>query len=174
MARHNFGTRRIQVSALSAATARRRSCARRSTRRSRPSPIAWHERLRLEPRFPPSLDAAILRAATPPGQQRPTPLILNYEAGDYNCLHQDLYGDLVFPIQATVLLSQPGEDFTGGEFLLVEQRPRMQSSRRDRRRSARAMRCSFDGQSSAGRAARAAITASRCATASAGCVPATA
>jgi hypothetical protein len=86
----------------------------------------WHERLRLEPRFPARLDAYLARCHAA-GQQRPTPLILKYEAGDYNCLHQDLYGELVFPIQATVLLSAPGEDFTGGEFLLVEQRPRMQS-----------------------------------------------
>jgi hypothetical protein len=61
------------------------------------------------------------------GQRRPTPLLLKYEAGDYNCLHQDLYGDLVFPLQATILLSDPREDFTGGEFILTEQRPRMQS-----------------------------------------------
>jgi hypothetical protein len=86
----------------------------------------WHERLHLEPRFPARLDAYLARCHTA-GQQRPTPLILKYEEGDYNCLHQDLYGELVFPIQATVLLSKPGEDFTGGEFLLVEQRPRMQS-----------------------------------------------
>ena len=86
----------------------------------------WHERLHLEPRFPARLDAYLARCHAA-GQQRPTPLILKYEAGDYNCLHQDLYGELVFPIQATVLLSKPGEDFTGGEFLLVEQRPRMQS-----------------------------------------------
>jgi uncharacterized protein len=86
----------------------------------------WHERLHLEPRFPAKLDAYLARCHTA-GQQRPTPLILKYQADDYNCLHQDLYGELVFPIQATVLLSKPGEDFTGGEFLLVEQRPRMQS-----------------------------------------------
>jgi hypothetical protein len=61
------------------------------------------------------------------GQVRPTPLVLKYETGGYNCLHQDLYGALAFPLQATILLSAPGEDFTGGEFLLVEQRPRAQS-----------------------------------------------
>jgi hypothetical protein len=86
----------------------------------------WHERLRLEPRFPATL-AAYLARCHAAGQQRPTPLILKYEAGDYNCLHQDLYGDFVFPVQATVLLSAPERDFAGGEFMLVEQRPRMQS-----------------------------------------------
>ncbi len=86
----------------------------------------WQARLRLEPRFPATL-AAYLERCHAAGQTRPTPLILKYAAGDYNCLHQDLYGDLVFPLQATVLLSAPGADFTGGEFLLVETRPRMQS-----------------------------------------------
>jgi len=92
------------------------------------APLAnrWHERLGLDPRFPPLLDD-FLAACHGAGQARPTPLILKYEAGDYNCLHQDLYGEHVFPLQATVLLSAPGQDFAGGEFLLVEQRPRMQS-----------------------------------------------
>jgi hypothetical protein len=86
----------------------------------------WHERLGFEPRFPATLSAYLDRCHEA-GQSRPTPLILKYEAGDYNCLHQDLYGELVFPLQATVLLSASERDFTGGEFLLVEQRPRMQS-----------------------------------------------
>jgi hypothetical protein len=76
-------------------------------------------------RFPPTL-RAFLAQCHGRGQRRPTPLLLRYEAGGYNNLHQDLYGDVVFPLQATILLSPP-EDFTGGEFLLVEQRPRMQS-----------------------------------------------
>src|SRR5271170_6541469 len=92
------------------------------------APIAnrWRERLREAGTFPPSLDG-YLGECHRAGQERPTPLILKYGAGDYNCLHQDLYGALVFPLQLTVLLSDPGEDFTGGEFLLVEQRPRVQS-----------------------------------------------
>src|ERR1051325_3923011 len=86
------------------------------------APLAnqWHERLRLEPRFPATLPEYLARCHAA-GQQRPTPLILRYEEGDYNCLHQDLYGDFVFPLQATVLLSVPGADFDGGEFMLVEQ-----------------------------------------------------
>jgi uncharacterized protein len=92
------------------------------------APIAnrWRERLREEGRFPAAL-GAYLQECHAAGQQRPTPLILKYEAGDYNCLHQDLYGPLVFPLQLTVLLSSPEDGFTGGEFLLVEQRPRAQS-----------------------------------------------
>ncbi len=92
------------------------------------APLAnlWHERLGEENRFPPTLGAYLTKCHAA-GQQRPTPLLLHYEAGDYNCLHQDLYGALVFPLQATLLLSAPGADFAGGEFVLVEQRPRAQS-----------------------------------------------
>lgn len=92
------------------------------------APIAnrWHQRLREEGKFPAALDDYLAECHRA-GQERPTPLILKYAADDYNCLHQDLYGPLVFPLQLTVLLSDPAKDFTGGEFLLVEQRPRVQS-----------------------------------------------
>jgi hypothetical protein len=91
-------------------------------------PIAnrWHERMGIDTRFP-GEHAAFLERCHAAGQGRPTPLLLQYGAGDYNCLHQDLYGEHVFPLQVAILLSQPGEDFTGGEFILTEQRPRMQS-----------------------------------------------
>ena len=87
---------------------------------------AWNETMRIDVRFPPA-HADFLRRCHQAGQLRPTPLILQYAAGDFNCLHQDLYGEYVFPIQLAILLSEPGKDFTGGEFVLTEQRPRMQS-----------------------------------------------
>jgi hypothetical protein len=86
----------------------------------------WNAELGVAKRFPTTLQAW-LRQCHAGGQKRPTPLLLRYEPGDYNCLHRDLYGELVFPLQATVLLSDPAKDFSGGEFMLVEQRPRMQS-----------------------------------------------
>ncbi|NVM75624.1 hypothetical protein FHW83_001411 [Duganella sp. SG902] len=86
----------------------------------------WHELMDLPDRFPAEHTDFLARCHAA-GQQRPTPLLLQYTAGDYNCLHQDLYGEHVFPLQAAVLLSQPGKDFEGGEFVLTEQRPRMQS-----------------------------------------------
>jgi len=86
----------------------------------------WHELMDMDARFPPD-HADFLARCHAAGQQRPTPLMLQYGAGDYNCLHQDLYGEHVFPLQAAILLSQPGKDFEGGEFVLTEQRPRMQS-----------------------------------------------
>jgi hypothetical protein len=91
-------------------------------------PIAnrWHEQMDLPSRFPESLPAFLERCHAA-GQRRPTPLLLQYGPQDYNCLHQDLYGEHVFPLQVAILLSAPGEDFTGGEFVLTEQRPRMQS-----------------------------------------------
>jgi hypothetical protein len=87
---------------------------------------AWRRMLGQEPTFPATLEAYLAQCHAA-GQTRPTPLLLRYEAGGFNCLHQDLYGELVFPLQATVLLSAPGTDFSGGEFVLVEQRPRAQS-----------------------------------------------
>lgn len=86
----------------------------------------WNEAMGIDVRFP-SEHQSFLKRCHDAGQPRPTPLLLQYGPGDYNCLHQDLYGEHVFPLQATVLLSKPGADFSGGEFVLTEQRPRMQS-----------------------------------------------
>lgn len=86
----------------------------------------WHERLGVAQRYPDD-HSAFLQLCHDAGQLRPTPLLLKYGPGDFNCLHQDLYGELAFPLQVAILLSAPGDDFTGGEFVLVEQRPRMQS-----------------------------------------------
>jgi uncharacterized protein len=86
----------------------------------------WNERLGVARRYPGTL-AGWLRECHEGGQKRPTPLLLRYGPGDYNCLHRDLYGELVFPLQAVILLSRPEKDFSGGEFMLVEQRLRMQS-----------------------------------------------
>ncbi len=125
MARHRFGEGRYRYFAepLPAPVA--------ELRRALYPPLAavanrWWERLGEEARFPPSL-GGFLAACHAAGQARPTPLLLRYEAGGFNCLHQDLYGAVAFPLQVTLLLSEPGRDFEGGEFLLLEQRPRRQS-----------------------------------------------
>ncbi|WP_372396256.1 2OG-Fe(II) oxygenase [Azospirillum sp. HJ39] len=95
---------------------------------SRLSPIAnrWSERMGIDVRFPDD-HSDFLERCHDSGQTRPTPLLLQYGPGDYNCLHRDLYGEHVFPLQVAILLSNPGEDFEGGEFVLTEQRPRMQT-----------------------------------------------
>jgi hypothetical protein len=92
------------------------------------APVAneWNERMGIDTRYP-AKHKEFLNLCHAAGQLRPTPLLLQYDPGDYNCLHQDLYGDLAFPLQVAILLSEPGNDFSGGEFVLTEQRPRMQT-----------------------------------------------
>lgn len=125
MARHNFGRGEYQYFAypLPAEVQALRSAAYALLA---PVANAWNERLDIPQRYP-AAHADYLARCHEAGQLRPTPLLLKYGAGDFNCLHQDLYGAEVFPLQLAVLLSQPGEDFDGGEFVLTEQRPRQQS-----------------------------------------------
>jgi hypothetical protein len=125
MARHNFGQGEYKYFAypLPPLVARLRAALY--------PPLAqiandWAGRLGIEQRYPAEHETYLERCRQA-GQQRPTPLLLRYGPGDYNCLHQDLYGEEMFPLQATILLSAPGAEFEGGEFVLVEQRPRAQS-----------------------------------------------
>jgi hypothetical protein len=92
------------------------------------APVAnrWNEVMKIDVRYP-AVHGDFVERCHAAGQLRPTPLLLQYATDDYNCLHQDLYGEHVFPLQVAILLSEPGEDFTGGEFVMTEQRPRMQS-----------------------------------------------
>jgi hypothetical protein len=125
MARHRFGEGEYRYFAepLPAVVARLRTWA---YARLAPAANRWTAMLGGDERFPGTL-AAFTAYCAARGQHRPTPLLLRYAAGGYNCLHQDIYGAVAFPLQLTLLLSRPGRDFDGGEFLLVEQRPRAQS-----------------------------------------------
>ncbi len=125
MARHGFGRGEYRYFAypLPELVARLREAL---YARLAPIANAWHEKLGKPERFP-ATHAAFLATCAAAGQPRPTPLLLRYGTGDYNCMHQDLYGVVHFPIQAAFLLSRPQADFSGGAFVLVEQRPRQQS-----------------------------------------------
>jgi uncharacterized protein len=125
MARHRFGSGEYQYFAHPLPD---QVTALREAFYPRLAPVAnrWNELLRFPDRFPDRL-AEFLDRCHAAGQTRPTPLLLRYREGDYNCLHQDIYGDHAFPFQVMVALSRPGEDYTGGEFLLVENLPRQQS-----------------------------------------------
>ncbi|PAW49005.1 proline hydroxylase [Pseudomonas moraviensis] len=125
MARHGFGRGEYKYFSYPLPTTIERL---RTALYSRLVPLAnrWYERMNVPARFP-ATHAGFVQRCHAAGQLRPTPLLLQYGPQDYNCLHQDLYGELVFPLQVAILLSEPGQDFTGGEFVLTEQRPRLQS-----------------------------------------------
>ena len=125
MARHGFGRGEYQYFGYPLPDT---VASLRSTIYPRLAPVAnrWNAAMGIDVRYP-DAHAEFLARCHAAGQRRPTPLLLQYGAGDYNCLHQDLYGEHVFPLQAAILLSEPGRDFSGGEFVLTEQRPRMQS-----------------------------------------------
>ena len=125
MARHNFGRGEYKYFRYPLPDPVQRL---RSALYPHLAPLAnqWNARMGIEVQYPATHEAFLARCHHA-GQTRPTPLLLKYGPGDYNCLHQDLYGEHVFPLQVAILLSEPGRDFSGGEFVLTEQRPRMQS-----------------------------------------------